>query len=109
MLLARLLPFVESVEVHLLGSGLPSFWVLRAGPVTLTLGLSGFTAANWSQAVSFDLLLPRARAGRRPRSTRCSRTSRRLGRAGARRSPTRPALEGPRCWRRCRSAASRAS
>src|SRR5262249_19667620 len=40
-------------------SGLPSFWVLRCGPITLTLGLSGFTAANWSQAVSFDLLLPR--------------------------------------------------
>jgi hypothetical protein len=27
--------------------------------VTLSLGLTGFTAANWSQAVSFDLLLPR--------------------------------------------------
>jgi hypothetical protein len=38
---------------------LPSFWVLRAGAVTLTLGLTGFTAANWSQAASFDLLLPR--------------------------------------------------
>jgi SWIM zinc finger len=59
MLLRRLLPFVEQVEVHVLGSGLPSFWVLRAGAVTLTLGLSGFTAANWSQAVSFDLLMPR--------------------------------------------------
>ncbi len=32
-LLARLLPFVEHVELHLLGSGLPSFWVLRAGHV----------------------------------------------------------------------------
>ena len=59
MLLQRMLPFVERVEVHLLGSGLPSFWVFRAGDVTLTLGLTGFTAANWSQAVSFDLLLPR--------------------------------------------------
>ena len=27
--------------------------------MTLTLGLTGFTAANWSQALSFDLLLPR--------------------------------------------------
>ena len=27
-------PFVETVEVHLLGSGLPSFWVLRAGGMT---------------------------------------------------------------------------
>jgi hypothetical protein len=59
LLLRRLLPFVDQAEVHVLGSGLPSFWVLRAGPVTLTLGLSGFTAANWSQAAGFDLLLPR--------------------------------------------------
>jgi hypothetical protein len=60
MLLRRLLPFVDRVEVSLLGSGLPGFWVFRAGDVTLTLGLTGFTAANWSQAVTFDLLLPRA-------------------------------------------------
>lgn len=59
MLLRRLLPFVESVDVHLMGSGLPSFWVCRAGDVTLTLALTGFTAANWSQALNFDLLLPR--------------------------------------------------
>lgn len=58
MLIRRMLPFITEVEGHLLGSGLPSFWVLH-GPVTLTLGLSGFTAANWSQAASFDLLLPR--------------------------------------------------
>jgi hypothetical protein len=63
LLLKRLLPFVAQVEGHLLGSGLPSFWVLRAGPVTLMLGLTGFTAANWSQAASFDLLLPRRRYG----------------------------------------------
>ena len=59
MLIQRLLPFVEEVDVHLLGSGLPSFWVLRRRAMTLTLGLTGFTAANWSQALSFDLLLPR--------------------------------------------------
>lgn len=58
-LMRRLLPFVEQVDVHLLGSGLPSFWVFRAGAFTLTLGLTGFTAANWSQALNFDLLLPR--------------------------------------------------
>jgi predicted DNA-binding WGR domain protein len=43
-----------------LGSGLQSFWILRAGAVTLTLGMTGFTASDWSRAVSFDLLLPRA-------------------------------------------------
>jgi hypothetical protein len=59
MLLRRLLPFVDSVDVHVLGSGLPSFWVLRGSDMTMTLGLTGFTASNWSQALNFDLLLPR--------------------------------------------------
>ncbi len=70
MLLSRLLPFVESIDVHLLGTGLPSFWVLHLGrhgasgtasspEATFTLALSGFTSSNWAQAVSFDLLLPR--------------------------------------------------
>jgi hypothetical protein len=58
-LLQRFLPFTEEVEVHVLGSGLPSFWVLRSRGMSLTLGLTGFTAANWSQALNFDLLLPR--------------------------------------------------
>jgi len=69
LLLRRLLPFVERVDVHLLGSGLPSFWVLRAGDMTITLALTGFTAANWSQAVSFDLLLPRKTQGGAPLET----------------------------------------
>ncbi len=59
MLLRRFLPFVTDVAVHVMGSGLPSFYVLRAGPLTMTLGLTGFTAANWSGAVCFDVLLPR--------------------------------------------------
>ena len=59
MMLRRFLPFVESVDVHLLGSGLPGFWVLRAGPLTFTLGLTGFTSANWSRSLTFDVLLPR--------------------------------------------------
>jgi hypothetical protein len=59
LLLRRLLPFADSIDVHLLGTGLPSFYVVRAGAFTFTLGLSGFTSANWAQAVSFDLLLPR--------------------------------------------------
>ena len=59
MMLRRMLPLVESVEVHLTGSGLPSFWVLRCGEMTFTMGLTGFNASNWSQAVNFDLMLPR--------------------------------------------------
>ena len=59
MTVRRLLPFVESVDIYLLGSGMPSFWVFRAGDITLTLGMTGFTSANWSSALGFDLLLPR--------------------------------------------------
>ena len=59
MTMKRLLPWIEAVDVYLLGSGLPSFWVFRAGDITLTLGLTGFTGANWSSALGFDLLLPR--------------------------------------------------
>lgn len=59
MLLRRILPFVNQVDVHVMGSGLPSFWIFRAAEFTFTLGITGFTAANWSQAVNFDLLLPR--------------------------------------------------
>jgi hypothetical protein len=59
MTMKRILPFVQAVDVYLLGSGLPSFWVFRAGHITLTLGLTGFTSANWSSALGFDLLLPR--------------------------------------------------
>lgn len=59
MTMKRLLPFVQSVDVYLLGSGLPSFWVFRCGDITLTLGMTGFTSANWSSALGFDLLLPR--------------------------------------------------
>jgi hypothetical protein len=66
LLLRRLLPFAKEIEVHVMGSGLPSFWVLRAGAYTLTFGLSGFTAANWSQAASFDLLLPRKTQDSKP-------------------------------------------
>ena len=59
MLLRQLLPYVEEVTVNVMGSGLPSFWTLKAGPIQLTLGLTGFTAANWSQSIDFDLILPR--------------------------------------------------
>lgn len=59
MLLRRLLPFIDSVDVHLLGTGLPNFYVMRCGPVSFTMGLTGFTSSNWSQALNLDSLLPR--------------------------------------------------
>lgn len=51
---ARTLPFAERFDVQLLGTGLPSVWVARLGPVRLTLALSGWTANDWSRGGSLD-------------------------------------------------------
>lgn len=58
-LLKRFLPLADSIEVQVLGHGLPSFWSLKGSGMSLTLAVTGFTASNWSQALNFDLLLPR--------------------------------------------------
>jgi hypothetical protein len=58
-LLKRFLPYAETVEVQVLGNGMPSFWILGGSGMSLTLAITGFTASNWSQALNFDLLLPR--------------------------------------------------
>lgn len=57
--LERLIPVARSIEVVLLGSGMPSFWIARCGDLTFTLGLSGWTANDWSGSAAFDLLAPR--------------------------------------------------
>lgn len=57
--LERLIALATRVRVHLLGSGMPSFWVVELGEVTVTLGLSGWTANDWSNAGRFHLLQPR--------------------------------------------------
>ncbi|WP_431265014.1 SWIM zinc finger family protein [Roseateles chitinivorans] len=57
--LERLIALATRVRVHLLGSGMPSFWVVDIGDITVTLGLSGWTANDWSDAGRFDLLQPR--------------------------------------------------
>lgn len=58
--LARLLPILDGAEVYLLGTGLPSFWVARMGEMRLTLGLSGWTANDWTGASALDQLTPPA-------------------------------------------------
>ncbi len=60
LVLARLLPLVDSFDVHLLGTGLPHFWVARMGEMRLTLGLSGWTTNDWTRGSSLDLVLPPA-------------------------------------------------
>jgi hypothetical protein len=59
-LLARLLPLLDHAEVYLLGTGLPSFWAVRMGPLRLLLALSGWTANDWTGASALDQLAPPA-------------------------------------------------
>jgi hypothetical protein len=60
-ILERLIPVARKFTVHLLGKGMPSFYVADLGPMSFTLGLSGWTANDWSRAGNFDLMAPRKR------------------------------------------------
>ena len=59
-ILERLIPVMKSLKVSLLGTGLPSFWVaeMEAG-MSFTLGLSGWSASDFSRMGNFDLMAPR--------------------------------------------------
>lgn len=59
-ILERLIPVAKKFTVHLLGQGLPSFYVADLGDLSFTLGLSGWTANDWATAGNFDLMAPRA-------------------------------------------------
>lgn len=59
-ILERLLPIAKSFKVSLLGSGMPSFWEADLGSMNFTLGLSGWSANDWSASANFDLMSPRA-------------------------------------------------
>jgi len=56
MVLSRLLPLADRVQVHLLGSGLPHIWVVGMGEMRFVLGLSGWTTNNWTAGANLDLL-----------------------------------------------------
>jgi hypothetical protein len=56
MVLARVLPLCERVEVVLLGSGLPSVWIAHMGEMRLVLALSGWTTNDWSSGAALDLI-----------------------------------------------------
>ncbi len=60
LILERLIPMAKKFTVHLTGSGLPSFYVADLGDMTFTLGLSGWSANDWSRSGNFDLMAPRA-------------------------------------------------
>ncbi|QUJ67153.1 hypothetical protein KDD30_13965 [Photobacterium sp. GJ3] len=59
LILERLLPVADAFDVFLMGDGFPSFYVAHLGPMSFTLGLSGWSANDWSRSGNFDLLAPR--------------------------------------------------
>ncbi len=58
-LLKKVLPYTKNIQVTLLGQGMPSYWHLSGDGFDLTFAMTGFSSANWSQALNFDLLLPK--------------------------------------------------
>lgn len=54
--LERLLPIAKSFKVTLLGTGMPSFYVANLEDMSFTLGMSGWTANDWSKSGNFDLM-----------------------------------------------------
>ncbi len=54
--LSRLLPHAKKVFVHLVGPGLPAYYVLELEGATFVLALSGWTDAGWAGIASFDQL-----------------------------------------------------
>jgi hypothetical protein len=60
LILERLIPLTRKFTLHMLGSGMPSFFIADLGHMNFTLGLSGWTANDWSRAGNFDLMAPRA-------------------------------------------------
>jgi len=59
LVLERLLSATKRFHVTLLGSGMPSFFLADMGDMTFTLGLSGWTANDWSRSGNFDLMASR--------------------------------------------------
>lgn len=55
-LLEGLLPLANKITIHLLGTGLPSFYIADLGTLSFTLGLSGWTRNDWAGAANFDLM-----------------------------------------------------
>jgi hypothetical protein len=56
--LARVLPLASSVDVYLLGTGMPSFWVVKMKGMRLAMGLSGWTSSDGNRGAGLPFLLP---------------------------------------------------
>jgi len=57
--LEPLLPYIEHVDVSLMGEALPGFWTLNSEAVSYTYATMGFSPANWARGVLRDQMLRR--------------------------------------------------
>ncbi len=57
-LLIPLLPWIQRVTVHLVGPGLPTFYIADCGDSTLTVAFSGWVDSGWAGIATFDQLTP---------------------------------------------------
>ena len=57
--LQPLLPYIDNVDVSLLGEALPGFWILNSEDVSYTYGTMGFGATNWARGLLRDQMLRR--------------------------------------------------
>lgn len=60
--LADLLPHVDTVTLHLIDNGMPSFWTVSIDGISLTLGLSGWSSQDWAGRARFSAMIPASTA-----------------------------------------------
>jgi hypothetical protein len=58
--LRELLPLATELTVRLVDSGMPSFWSIELEGISLTIGLSGWTAQDWAGRARFSAFTPAA-------------------------------------------------
>jgi len=56
--LMPVLPSATQVTISLIADGMPTFWSVTIGEITLTLGLSGWTSQDWASKARFSALAP---------------------------------------------------
>ena len=60
--LRELLPLATELTVRLVDSGMPSFWSIELEGISLTIGLSGWTAQDWAGRARFSAFTPAERS-----------------------------------------------
>ena len=57
--LEPLLPYIDHVDVSLMGEALPAFWVLSSDAVSYTYGTLGYNPLNWARGLLRDQMIRR--------------------------------------------------